>query len=117
MSEKKRILTGVKPTGDLTLGNYIGALSQMVKMQEEYDSYIFVADLHALTIPQNPTELHERIKCRALERHNPNDQFIKLFPDFFEVNQKSLAELDHPHITKIQLKPGEYISDYLNKIV
>ena len=62
MSEKKRILTGLKPTGDLTLGNYIGSLSQMVKMQDEYESYLFVADLHALTIPQDPKELHERIK-------------------------------------------------------
>ncbi len=62
MSDKKRILTGLKPTGELTLGNYIGALSQMIKMQEEYDSYLFVADLHALTIPQDPKELHERIR-------------------------------------------------------
>ena len=76
-----------------------------------YNLVIFYAS------PEMKEELHERIKCRALERHNPNDQFIKLFPDFFEVNQKSLAELDHPRITKIQLKPGEYISDYLNKIV
>lgn len=62
MKEKKRILTGLKPTGEITLGNYIGAIAQMVKMQEEYDSYLFVADLHALTIPQNPKLLHERIK-------------------------------------------------------
>jgi len=62
MSDKKRILTGLKPTGELTLGNYIGSLSQMVKMQNEYDSYLFVADLHALTIPQDPKELHERIR-------------------------------------------------------
>ena len=62
MSDKKRILTGLKPTGDLTLGNYIGSLSQMVKMQDEYDSYLFVADLHALTIPQDPKELHDRIR-------------------------------------------------------
>ena len=62
MSDKKRILTGLKPTGELTLGNYIGALTQMVKMQDEYDSYLFVADLHALTIPQDPKELHERIR-------------------------------------------------------
>ena len=62
MSDKKRILTGLKPTGELTLGNYIGALSQMIKLQDEYDSYLFVADLHALTIPQDPKELHERIK-------------------------------------------------------
>lgn len=58
----KRILTGVKPTGDLTLGNYIGAIKQMINMQEEYDSYLFVADLHALTVPQDPKELHERLK-------------------------------------------------------
>lgn len=58
----KRILTGLKPTGDLTLGNYIGALKQIVKMQDEYESYIFVADLHALTVPQNPSELHARIR-------------------------------------------------------
>lgn len=62
MKNKKRILTGLKPTGDLTLGNYIGSISQMVKMQDEYDSFIFVADLHALTVPQNPSELKERIK-------------------------------------------------------
>ncbi|MBP3255063.1 MAG: tryptophan--tRNA ligase [Clostridia bacterium] len=62
MSDKKRILTGLKPTGELTLGNYIGSLSQMIKLQDEYDSYLFVADLHALTIPQNPKELHERIR-------------------------------------------------------
>lgn len=58
----KKILTGLKPTGDLTLGNYIGAIKQMVKMQEEYDSYLFVADLHALTVPQNRNELNERIR-------------------------------------------------------
>ena len=46
----KKILTGLKPTGNFTIGNYIGSLKQMVKLQEEYDSYIFVADLHALTI-------------------------------------------------------------------
>ncbi len=58
----KKILTGLKPTGDLTLGNYIGSIRQMVQMQEEYDSYLFVADLHALTVPQEKEELHARIK-------------------------------------------------------
>ncbi len=58
----KRTLTGLKPTGDLTLGNYIGAIKQMIKMQDEYESYIFVADLHALTIPQNQEELRKRIR-------------------------------------------------------
>ncbi len=58
----KKVLTGLKPTGDLTLGNYLGAIKQMVELQDKYDSYLFVADLHALTIPQNPIELNERIK-------------------------------------------------------
>ena len=58
----KKILTGLKPTGDLTLGNYIGSIKQMIKLQDEYDSYIFVADLHALTIYQDPKELNERIR-------------------------------------------------------
>lgn len=59
----KTVLTGLKPTGELTLGNYIGAILPLVKMQEDYDSlYLFVADLHALTVPQNPKELNERIR-------------------------------------------------------
>lgn len=58
----KKILTGLKPTGELTLGNYIGAIMQMKKMQEEYESYIFIADLHALTVEQNPKEIKRRIK-------------------------------------------------------
>lgn len=58
----KKILTGLKPTGEITLGNYVGAIKQMVDMQDKYDSYLFVADLHALTIPQDPKELKERIK-------------------------------------------------------
>ncbi|MBN4083677.1 tryptophan--tRNA ligase [Mycoplasma sp. CSL10137] len=46
---KKTLLSGIKPTGSLTLGNYIGAIKNFVLMQKEYDSYVFVADLHALS--------------------------------------------------------------------
>lgn len=58
----KRLLTGLKPTGELTLGNYIGAILQMKELQEKYESFIFIADMHATTIYQNPKELHERIR-------------------------------------------------------
>ena len=58
----KRLLTGLKPTGDLTLGNYIGAIDQVIKYQDEYDTYLFVADLHAITIPQEKDLLNKRIK-------------------------------------------------------
>ncbi|QKT05133.1 tryptophan--tRNA ligase [Mycoplasma sp. OR1901] len=46
---KKTLLSGIKPTGNLTLGNYIGAIKNFVAMQKDYDSYVFVADLHALS--------------------------------------------------------------------
>jgi len=53
----KKILTGLQPTGAITLGNYIGAIKQMKELQDEYDSYIFVANMHAITIPQDRDEL------------------------------------------------------------
>ena len=58
----KRILTGLQPTGKLHIGNYIGAIKQMKEMQNEYDSYIFVADLHAITVPQDRDELKHNIR-------------------------------------------------------
>lgn len=59
---KKRMLTGLQPTGVITLGNYVGAIKQMVKYQDEYESYLFVADMHAITIPQDPKELSKNIR-------------------------------------------------------
>lgn len=58
----KKILTGLKPSGELTLGSLIGAIDQMVKYQDEYDSYLFVPDLHAITVSQDPKILNERIR-------------------------------------------------------
>lgn len=58
----KKILTGLQPTGVITLGNYLGAIKQMVKYQDEYESFIFIADLHSITVPQDPKELKENIK-------------------------------------------------------
>lgn len=58
----KRILTGLKPSGELTLGSLVGAINQMVRLQEEYDSFIFVPDMHAITVRQDPKELKERIR-------------------------------------------------------
>ena len=58
----KKVLTGFQPTGVITLGNYIGAISQMIKYQDMYDSYIFVADLHAITMPYDKNELYNNIR-------------------------------------------------------
>ncbi len=58
----KRLLTGLQPTGIIHLGNYIAAISQMRENQDKYDSYIFVADLHSITIPQDSENLKKNIR-------------------------------------------------------
>ena len=56
---KKVILSGIQATGNLTLGNYLGALKNFVKMQDEYNCYYMIANLHALTVRREPKELKE----------------------------------------------------------
>jgi tryptophanyl-tRNA synthetase len=58
----KRSLSGIKPTGNLTLGNYIGALKNFKKFQDDYESFVFIADLHALTLPIDPLDLKNNTK-------------------------------------------------------
>lgn len=58
---KKRIFSGVQPSGELHLGNYLGAIKQWVKMQDEYESIFCVVDLHAITVKQSPEELRKKI--------------------------------------------------------
>lgn len=58
---KKKLVSGIKPTGILHLGNYFGALKQFVDLQDEYDSNIFIADFHALTTIQDKETLGENI--------------------------------------------------------
>ena len=54
---KQRVLSGVQPTGNYHLGNYLGAIRNWVEGQSEYENYLFVADLHAITVPHDPTRL------------------------------------------------------------
>ena len=56
---KEKILTGIKPTGQLQLGNYIAVLKNLKNFQERGDCYIFIADLHALTLPIEPEVLRQ----------------------------------------------------------
>lgn len=62
------ILSGIQPSGILTLGNYLGALRNWVNIQEEYECMYFIADLHAITVPQDPKRLRENTK-RALMQY------------------------------------------------
>jgi len=57
----KRILSGIQPTGNLHLGNYLGAMKNWVAMQNDYDCLFCVVDLHAITVPQNPAELRTSV--------------------------------------------------------
>lgn len=60
--ERKRILSGVQSTGNLTLGNFLGAINNWVTMQEQYDCYYMIADLHSLTVRNDPETLRENAK-------------------------------------------------------
>lgn len=64
----KTIVSGVQPSGNLTLGNYLGAIKNIVNLQnseEEKELFIFVADLHAITVPQEPAKLRQSVKNLA----------------------------------------------------
>lgn len=58
---KKRMLSGIKPSGQLHIGNYIGALNNFVKYQEDYEMIVFIANLHCITIYQDPKELQKNL--------------------------------------------------------
>ena len=61
--EKKVILSGIQATGNLHIGNYLGSLNNWLKMQDDYECYYMIANLHTLTIRNNP----EILKQRTLE--------------------------------------------------
>ena len=61
MSNKKRILSGVQPTGDLHIGNWLGAINNWVTLQEQYETFLCVVDLHAITASYNPKELSKNL--------------------------------------------------------
>lgn len=71
----KRILSGVQPSGNPHLGNYFGAMKNHVQMQDEYESYIFIADLHALTTVRDP----EKIIKNHFKKKSENFIFDYLF--------------------------------------
>ena len=58
----QRVLSGVQPSGDLHLGNYLGALVKFARLQEQMETYIFVADLHAITVWQDPKKLKQQVR-------------------------------------------------------
>ncbi|NLA79116.1 MAG: tryptophan--tRNA ligase [Erysipelothrix sp.] len=61
----KRMLSGIKPTGELTLGNYLGALKHFVNYQDTYEMFVFIANLHTITVYQDPKQLAKHLKDAA----------------------------------------------------
>ena len=57
--KRQRIFSGIQPTGNLTLGNYIGALRNFNLLQDQYDCLYSIVDMHAMTVRQNPAELRK----------------------------------------------------------
>ena len=62
---KKRVFSGIQPTGKLHLGNYLGALRNWKETQAQYDNIFCIVDLHAITVPIDPKELHHSIRQLA----------------------------------------------------
>ncbi|MDP8939243.1 MAG: tryptophan--tRNA ligase [Actinomycetota bacterium] len=62
MENKQRVFSGIQPSGNLHVGNYLGALKNWVSIQDDYENYFCIVDLHALTVPQEPKELWQKIR-------------------------------------------------------
>ena len=63
-----RLVSGIQPSGNITLGNYLGAIKNFLKCQDDSsidDILVFIADLHAITVPQDKTALRQNIKSLA----------------------------------------------------
>ncbi|WP_303641158.1 tryptophan--tRNA ligase [uncultured Duncaniella sp.] len=93
-AEKEVVLSGIRATGHLHLGNYFGALSKFVRMQHDYDSRYFVADLHALTTSPDPSALHENVRNIVAEYLaaglNPDEATLFVQSDVPEVSEMYL---------------------------
>ena len=62
MQGKQRVFSGVQPSGNLHLGNYLGALKNWVSVQNLYENYFCIVDLHAITVPQDPKVLRQKVR-------------------------------------------------------
>ena len=62
METKNRVFSGIQPSGNLHLGNYLGALKNWVQIQDDYETYFCIVDLHAITVPQDPKVLRRKIR-------------------------------------------------------
>lgn len=102
----KRVLSGIRPTGQLHLGNYFGALRNFVKMQHEAESYFFIADYHSLTTHPDPEALHGNVKGVLAEYLaaglDPGVATIYVQSDVPEVTEISLLLSMHAYVGELE---------------
>ncbi|KLT66855.1 tryptophan--tRNA ligase [Pedobacter sp. BMA] len=88
---KETVVSGIRPTGKLHLGNYFGAVTNFVKMQYDYNCYFFIADLHSLTTHPTPGDLHGYVRHVLVEYLacgiNPEETTIYVQSDVPEVSE------------------------------
>ena len=123
IENKKTVLSGIQPSGILTLGNYLGALKHFVLMQDEYHSLYMIANQHAITVRQDPSELRKRtletyalylaassFHCTAKFRYRQPDQQVSV-----QINQdgSSCVAFDVPQRA---VTPGQWVVFYDGEI-
>jgi tryptophanyl-tRNA synthetase len=124
MSTKKRILTGDRPTGRLHIGHYVGSLANRVKLQDEYDTYILIADLQALTDNfETPKEVSRNVRELVIDYLSIGLDPKKVafvvqsqVPElteltFYYMNLVSLARLERNPTVKDEMKQNRYGSN------
>lgn len=102
---KPRVLSGVQPTGNLHLGNYLGAIKNWVPMQDTHECLFMMADLHAITVPQNPADLtrNTRETAAAFIACGIDPKRSALFPQSAVTMHAELAWILNCHTSKGQL--------------
>ena len=91
LNDKKVLYSGMQATGNLTLGNYLGALKNWLTLNEEYECFFGVMDLHSITIRQNPAEFRKRARnllALYIAPHNPWQDRESVKYNFVAVPQK-----------------------------
>ena len=100
------VLSGIRPTGNLHLGNYFGAVKNFIKMQDNNNCYFFIADYHSLTTHPDPKNLHDNIR-RVLVEYlaaglDPEKSTIYIQSDLPEVAELSLLLSMHAYLGELE---------------
>jgi len=100
------VVSGIRPTGNLHLGNYFGAVKNFLKMQEQYNCYFFIADYHSLTTHPTPEDLHDNVK-QVLADYlasglDPEKSTLYIQSDLPEVAELSLLLSMNPYLGELE---------------